>query len=182
MSSSGVSVVGSTGGPVEAEVGDDGVEVGVGREGAEVAQGGELALDVVDGGADEQAEEGEAALLVEAAGDAEVEERDRSAPVGQHEQVPAVEVAVEDAVEHGALQEGDHPRPDQAGGVDAGLGCMPSTSSKAKPDEPLHHQHPPGDQLGVGPGHDVGPLAPARPATGPCRACCRPRGGSRAPR
>ncbi len=106
-------------GPVEAEVVDDGVEVGVGRQGAEVAQRRELAVDVVGGGGHEQAEEREAPRLGEAADDAEVEQG--GAAVGEHEQVPAVEVAVEDAVDHGALHEADHPGAHDRLGVDAGV-------------------------------------------------------------
>ena len=60
VSSSAVSVVGSTGGLVEAEVGDDRVEVGVVRERAEVADRRELAAHVVHRRADQQAQEGEA--------------------------------------------------------------------------------------------------------------------------
>jgi hypothetical protein len=55
----------------------------------------------------------------QAAGDAEVEQR--GAAVGQHEQVPAVQVAVEDAVDHGALHEADHAGADDRLGVDAGV-------------------------------------------------------------
>ena len=51
--------------------------------------------------------------------DAEVEQR--RAPVGQHEQVAAVQVAVEDAVDHRALHEGDHPGADHGLGVDPGV-------------------------------------------------------------
>ena len=57
--------------------------------------------------------------VVEAADDAEVEQR--GAPVGQHEEVAAVEVAVEDAVDHRALHEADHAGADDLLGVDAGV-------------------------------------------------------------
>ena len=57
-------------------------------------------------------------LLAEAAGDAEVEQR--RAPVGQDHQVPRVQVAVEEAVEHRALEEADHPALHDGLGVDVG--------------------------------------------------------------
>src|SRR5206468_26194 len=104
--------------PVEAEVGDDGVEVGVGRQGPEVPQRGHLALHVVDSGADQEPEEGPASELVEPAGDAEVQQSSPS--IGENEEVPAVEVAVEDPAEHGAFEEADHPGPDQGGRVEPG--------------------------------------------------------------
>ena len=42
------------------------------------------------------------------------------AAIGEHEEVPTVEVAVEDAVDHGAFQEGQHQDPEHLVGVDAG--------------------------------------------------------------
>ena len=93
---------------VEPEVGDDRVEVGVGRERAEVAQRRELAAHVAGAPEHEQAQEREPLALVEPAGDAEVEQR--GATVGQHEQVAAVQVAVEHAVQQRALEERDQAR------------------------------------------------------------------------
>ena len=164
---------------VEPEVRDHRVEVGVGREGAEVAQRRELAADVVGGGGHEQAEEGQAPRLGQAADDAEVEQG--GAAVGEHEQVPAVEVAVEDAVDHGALHEPDHPGADDGLGVDAGV-AHAGHVVELEALEALHHEHPRGDQLGVGPGDHVVPLAELARTTGPRRACSAPRCGSRAPR
>ena len=102
-----------------------------GGQGAEVAQGGELPVDVVGRGGHEQAEERQPPRLGEAADDAEVEQG--RAAVGQHEEVPAVQVAVEDAVDHGALHEADHARADDGLGVDAGVAACPATSSNLKP-------------------------------------------------
>ena len=105
-------------GLVDAEVPDDGVQVGVGGQGAEVAEGGQLQLGVVDGAAHQHAQEGQPARLVQPAGDAVVEQGHRA--VGPDEQVAAVEVAVEHAEEDGALEEGDHAGPHHRRGVDAG--------------------------------------------------------------
>ena len=80
---------------VEAEVADHGPQVGVGRQRAEVAQRGHLALEVVRRRRHHQPQEGDPPLVAEPADDAEVEQP--GAAVGQHEQVAAVEVAVEDA-------------------------------------------------------------------------------------
>ncbi len=96
---------------LQAEVLDHRLEVGVGRERAEVAQRRELAQHVARGAEHEEAEERQSLLLVEPSGDAEVEER--GAPVGHREQVPAVQVAVEHAVEQRALEERDQARPQQ---------------------------------------------------------------------
>ncbi len=74
VSSSGVRSVMSTAAWSRPRSSTTAAEVGVGRQGAEVAERGELAREVVGGGAHHQAEEGQAALLVEAAGDAEVEQ------------------------------------------------------------------------------------------------------------
>ena len=109
-------------------------------------------FDVVGRGAHEQAQEGEPPRLREAADDAEVEER--GAAVGQDEEVPAVEVAVEDAVDHGALHEPDHPGPHDLLGVDAGaLHARDVVELEAL--EALHHEHPPGHERRVGTGDHV---------------------------
>ena len=78
------------------------VDVDVGREGPEVAQRRDLAGDVVGRGRHDQAEQGQTFDLVQPAGDAEVEQRHAS--VGLDEEVPAVEVAVEDARGGGPLR------------------------------------------------------------------------------
>ena len=120
ISSSADSCVGSIDRAVEAEVADHRLEVGVGRaarRGRAAPPAGRGRRSVVP--PMQQAQEGEPLGLVEAAGDAEVEQR--GAAVGQHEQVAAVQVAVEDAVDHGALEEADHARRGpRACGVDAG--------------------------------------------------------------
>ena len=166
-------------GAVEAEVLDHGLDVGVGREGAEVAERLELTGEVVGRRGHQQAEEREAARLVEAADDAEVEER--GAAVGEHEQVPAVEVAVEDAVDHGALHEPDHPGAHDLLGVDAGV-LHAGDVVELEALEPLHHEHPRGDELGVRAGDHVVALVEVGEGLRPRRACSAPRCGSRAPR
>ena len=113
------------------------------------------------------------------AGDAEVEQGD--APVGLDEEVAAVQVAVEDAVEHRSLEEGDEPGPQHRLGVDAGgphgLDVVPGEAV-----EPLHDEHPAGHERRVGARHDDGAAGRSRRGRGRRRACSRPRGGSRAPR
>ena len=178
-SSSASIVVGSTIGLVEPEVRDHGVEVRVGREGAEVAQGRELPVDVVGRGRHEQAEEGQPPRLGQAADDAEVEQG--GAAVGEHEQVPAVQVAVEDAVDHGALHEADHPGADDGLGVDAGV-AHAGHVVELEALEPLHHQHARGDELGVRAGDHVVALAELGERLGHVEHVLRPRCGSRAPR
>ncbi len=76
--------------------------------------------------------------------DAEVEQR--RASVGQHEQVAAVQVAVEDAVDQRALHEGDHPGADHGLGVDPGVAHAGGVV-EAEPGDPLHHQDPAGHEL-----------------------------------
>ena len=68
-----------------------------------------------------------------------------------------MQVAVEDAEEHGALEERDQAGAHDRRRVDAGgLHALDVVEREAV--EPLHHQHPPGDELGMGAGHDEGPL------------------------
>ena len=100
---------------------------------------------------DEQREQGQALRLGQPSGDAEVEQRDL--PRRQHEEVPAVQVAVEDPVDHGALEEADHAGPHDRLGVDAG-GAHALDVAEVEPVEALHHQHPAGDQRRVRAGHD----------------------------
>ena len=122
----------------------------------EVTQGRQLRQDVIAGAAHEQPQERLAADLVEPTGDAEVEQR--RASVGLDEQVPPVKVAVEDPLEDGPLERGDHAGADHRLGVDPGAAHADHVV-EAEAVEPLHHQHATGDQFGVGPGHDVAPLA-----------------------
>ena len=88
--------------------------------------------------------------------DAEVEQR--RASVGQHEQVAAVQVAVEDAVDQRALHEGDHPGADHGLGVDPGV-AHPGDVVEAEPGDPLHHEDPAGHELGMGARDHVAVLA-----------------------
>ena len=127
------------------------LHVDVVGEGAEVAQGGHLGGDVAVGGPDQQREQGQALGLGQPAGDAEVEQRGLARR--QHEEVPAVQVPVEDAVEQGALEEADHAGPHDRLGVDAG---RPHAVDVAEVEavEPLHHEHAARHQRRVGPGHD----------------------------
>ena len=59
--------------------------------------------------------------------------------VGQHEQVAAVQVAVEDAVDQRPFHEGDHPGADHGLGVDPGVAHAGGVV-EAEPGHPLHHQ------------------------------------------
>ena len=140
---------------VDAEVADHGVQVGVGRQGAQVAEGGQLQLGVVDGAAHQHAQERQPAGLVQAAGDAVVEQG--HGPVRPDEQVAAVQVAVEHAEEDGALQEADHQGPHHRRGVDAGR-LHAGHVVEGEPAQALHDQDPAGDELRMGSGHDHRPL------------------------
>ena len=125
------------------------------RQRAQVAQRGELHLHVVGGAAHQQAQEREPAFLVEPAGDAVVEQRDPA--VGHDEEVAAVQVAVEHAVEDGALEERHHAGAHDGRGVDAGrLHARDVVEAEAV--EALHHQDTPGDEGGVGAGDHDGAL------------------------
>ena len=119
------------------------VEVGVGRERTEVAQRAELAHRVATRRADEQHQERHALRLVEPAGDAEVHEH--GAAVGLHHQVAAVQVAVEDAVQHRAFHEADEPACSTAS-VSTPASCIAATSSHGMPSQPFHHEHAPRDE------------------------------------
>ena len=88
-------------------------------------------------------------MLGEPSRDAEVEQG--GAAVGEDEEVPAVEVAVEDPLDHGALHEADHPGAHDGLGVDAGV-LHAGDVLELEPDEALHHEHPAGDERGVGRG------------------------------
>ncbi len=156
-------------------------QVGVEGEGAEVAQGGDLAPHVVrrwpraSGGGRPCA-----ARSSRRADDAEVEQG--GAPVGQHEEVAAVQVAVEDAVDHGALHEARSwpVRTTSSVSMPAPLHAGDVVELEAR--QPLHDEDPPRHEARVRAGHDVAPLASSDEHLRRCRACCRPRAGSRAPR
>ena len=68
-----------------------------------------------------------------------------------------MQVAVEDAVEHGALHERHEARVQHRLGVDAGLLHRLHVVPR-DPVEPFHHEHAPGHERGVRPGHDRGAL------------------------
>ena len=97
--------------------------------------------DVVGRPADEEPQKRQTLLLVEPAGDAVVDQGD--AAVALDEEVASVQVAVEDPVQQGALEEGDHLGPEHGRRVDPGrphpLDVVPCEAV-----EPLHHEHPRG--------------------------------------
>ena len=119
---------------------------------AEVAHRRELALHVVGGRADHHPQERQPAIAGQPADDAEVEQR--RASVGQHEQVAAVQIAVEHAVDHRSFDQRDHRRAHDGLGVDTGI-LHAGDVVEVEPVDPLHHQHPPGDQRRVRAGHHV---------------------------
>ena len=102
------------------------------------------------GRAHEQREQREPLGLGQPGRDAEVQQRDL--PRREDEQVPAVQVAVEDPVHHAALEEADHAGADDRLGVDAG-GAHAVDVAEVEPVEALHDQHPARHQRRVGPGH-----------------------------
>ncbi len=79
------------------------------------------------------------------------------AAVALDEEVASVQVAVEDPVQQGALQEGDHLGPEHGRRVDPGrphpLDVVPCEAV-----EPLHHEHPPRHEPWMGAGDDDGAL------------------------
>ena len=164
---------------VEVEVARERVEVDVGRERTEVAQRDELTALVAGGAEHQEAQEREALRLGEPTGHAEVEQR--GAAVGLHDEVAAVQVAVEDAVDHRALERRDEPRLQERVRVDAGRVHRLDVVER-EPVEALHHQDALGDERGVRAGHDDPALLRSPRARARCRACSAPRAGSRAPR
>ena len=129
------------------------LHVELAREGAEVAQGGDLGRDVGVRRPDHQCEESQTLGFGQATGDAEVEERRLARR--QDEEVPPVQVPVEDAVEQRALQEADHAGPDDRFRIDAG-GPHAFHVAEVEAVEPLHDEHAACDQRRVGPGnHEV---------------------------
>ena len=140
---------------VEPEVTGDRVEIDVAGQRTEVAQRRQLALGVVHGAGDEQPHERQPPRCREPPGDAEVEQR--GAAVGHHEEVAAVEVAVEDAVEQRSLHEPDHPRANDLVGVDAGVpDALDVVERETR--QPLHDEHPACHQRRVWAGDDVAAL------------------------
>ena len=130
----------------------------------------ELAHRVAARRADEQHQEREALRLVEAAGDAEVHQH--GAAVGLHHQVAAVQVAVEDAVEHRAFHERDEPGVQHRLGVDAGVVHRRHVVPRDAV-EPLHHEHAPRDERRVRPRARSSRAARSPRARARCRACSR---------
>ena len=105
--------------------------------------------------ADEQLQKRQTLALAEPAGDAVVEQGD--AAVALDEEVAAVQVAVEDPVQQGALQERDHLRSQHGRRVDPGrphaLDVVPGEAV-----EPLHDEHPARHEPWMGAGDDDGAL------------------------
>jgi hypothetical protein len=132
------------------------VDVGIHRQRAQITEGCQLPADVVDGTGQHHAQEREALRLGHPAGDAVVEQRDAS--LRHHEQVAAVKVAVEDAVDHRALEERDQQGAHQLVGVDPGA-VHPLDVLVLEPVETLHHEHPSRDQLRMRSRHDDDRLA-----------------------
>ena len=98
-------------------------------------------------------------MLAETACDAEIEQGDSA--VGADEQVPAVEVAVEDAVEHGPFQERDHLGAQHCRRVDPdGTHALDVVPREAL--EPFHDQHAACDQPWMRARHDDGTLVGLR--------------------
>ena len=133
-------------GRAEIEVLDHGLDVGVHRQRTEVAQRFHLSRHVVGGGIQHQSEESHATRSGEATDDAEVEQRGLA--VLLNEEVPAVQVAVEDAVDHRAFHERDHSGADHGLGIDTGF-LHADHVVELEPAESLHHEHSSGDERGV---------------------------------
>ena len=144
---------------VEPEIVEERVEIDVGRERAEIAQRGELAALVAGGAEEEQPHEREALPFAEPTGHAEVEQR--GAPVGLHHEVAAVQIAVEDAVDHRPLERRDEAGLEQRVGVDAGRVHRLDVVER-EPAEPFHHQHPLGDEGRMRTRNDHGALVRLR--------------------
>ena len=158
------------------------VEVGVGRERAEVAQRARAGPCVSPLVAPTSSKQEREALASRRAGPVMPKSMQHGAAVGLHHEVAAVQVAVEDAVEHRAFHERRRAR------RAAPLRCRrrrrasPATSSHANAVEPFHHEHAPGHERRVRPRHDRRALVGLREHARRCRACSRLRAGSRAPR
>ena len=80
-------------------------------------------------------------------------------PSGMHEEVAAVQVAVEDAVDHGALDEARSCPVRTTASVSMPAACMPATSSKVKPSSRSITSTRRVTSVGCGRGHDVAALA-----------------------
>ncbi len=130
VSSSAVRLVGSIGGRSRPRSGMTASMSTSAGSAPRSRSGRDLARHVVGRRRHHQAQEGQARRLVEASGDAEVEQR--HPPVGLHEEVAAVQVAVEHAVEHRPLEEGDERGVQHGLGVDAGR-THADASPQAKP-------------------------------------------------
>ena len=127
-------------------------QIDIGRQRAEIAHRRQLALHIVGRRAHHHPQEGQATFAGQPTDDAEVEQR--GATVGEHEQIAAVQVAMEHPVDHRSLDQGDHRRADDRLGVDTGA-LHPCDVIEVEPVDALHHQHPASHQRCVGAGHDV---------------------------
>ena len=93
-----------------------------------------------------------------------------------------MQVAVEDAVEEGTLQEGDEGGLQHRLGVDPGRRDGRRRRPSANPSSRSMTSTRRVTSTGMGTGDDDEPSVRCRPARGPRRACSGPRDGSRAPR
>ena len=137
------------------QVFDHCLNVGVHWQCAKVAQRFHLANNVVGGCVQHQAQEGHASSAGKAANDAEVEQR--SLAVFHHEQVAAVQVSVEYAINHCAFHEGNHAGANYLLRVDA---CVLHADDVVKLEaaQSLHNQHSARHQLWVRARNDVSGL------------------------
>src|SRR5439155_13090522 len=129
---------------------DEGIEVGAVWKGAEVGQRAELPPHVATRGGEDEPDETTPRRLVETAGDAEVDEA--IAAVTGDQDVPGVEVTMEDAFDHGPFEERQHAHRQQIVGVDARL-FHGVDVGEVDARQALHHQHTARDELGVRAGH-----------------------------
>ena len=127
-----------------------------GGQRAQVTQGGHLGRDVPLEAPTMRERRAMRLDSREAGGDAEIQEGDL--PRGQDEEVAPVEVAMEDAVHHGALEKPDHAAAYDGLGVDS-RGAHALDVGEVEPAQSFHHEHPAGDQCGVGARDDEVALA-----------------------
>ena len=131
------------------------VEVDVDGQRPEVAHRRQLSFDVVGRRADHHPQERQPSVSAQSTDDPEVEQR--RATIGEHEEVAAVQIAVEHAVDHRPFDECDHRRAHDGLGVDTSA-LHARNIVEVESVDPLHHQHSAGDQCRVWAGHDVAGL------------------------
>ena len=144
--SSGVKVVGSTGGrssPSWAITAS--MSVCSGRA-PRSRNAPDLGRDVAVGCADDEGEQRKAPRFAEPGGDAKVEEG-YLARRGDQE-VPAVEVTMEDPIDHRPFEKADHPGAHHGFGVDAG-GVHSHYVGEIEAVHPFHDQHATGHECGM---------------------------------